>query len=252
MINNQKGFTLVELLLSMVFGLIVLSGVLYVYIAVISSSSATLKASKLNTELMTIMSIITSDIRRSGYWSETGALASENVFNVQGDTAIEVFKSDNTQISENTDLDGTCIVYSYDQDEDGNLDVKEYFGFRLKSGAIEMLTTASITKGDNCNTGSWEKLSEPSSYTISSFTVNPRNSACVNSNEPDGLDDDGANGIDDDDERDCYAITPNAGDITVETREFIIEIAGELTDDSFITHSLTQNVRVRNDLVRVR
>ncbi|WNC67626.1 prepilin-type N-terminal cleavage/methylation domain-containing protein [Thalassotalea nanhaiensis] len=252
MIKNNKGFTLIELLLSMVFGLIVLAGVIYVYVAVIGSTATTLKTSKLNTQLMTIMSVVTGDIRRAGFWAETGSLASENVFNQQGDTAIEAFKSDNTVVSENTNVDGSCIVYAYDKDEDGELDDDEYSGFRLNGQILEMLTTPSVTKGDNCNTGGWETLSEPRIYKIKSFTVNPQNSACVNSNEPDGLDDDGANGVDDDDERDCYSITPNTGDITVETREFIISITGELTDDSFITHSLTQNVRVRNDLVRAR
>ncbi|MDG1733513.1 MAG: prepilin-type N-terminal cleavage/methylation domain-containing protein [Thalassotalea sp.] len=44
--NKQNGFTLIELMLSMVFGLIVLSGVIYIYIAVISSTSSALKSIK--------------------------------------------------------------------------------------------------------------------------------------------------------------------------------------------------------------
>lgn len=251
-VKNNNGFTLIELLLAMVFGLIVLAGVVYIYISVIVSSAATLKGSKLNTQLMTLMSVMSSDIRRAGYWSDTGSLASENVFNMQGDTAIEVFRSDNTVVAEDLDEDAICIVYAYDKDEDGNVDDSDYSGFRLNQQRIEMLTSPAVTKGDNCNTGTWTTLSEPRIYKITELSFNPVNSACVNSNEPDGLDDDTDGDIDNDDERDCYNVTPNVDDISVETREFQITIRAELTEDTFVTHKLTQTVRVRNDLVRVR
>jgi type IV pilus assembly protein PilW len=45
--------------------------------------------------------------------------------------------------------------------------------------------------------------------------------------------------------------TGGSGNITVETREITITLAGTLTNDTFVRLTQTQNVRVRNDLVRV-
>lgn len=251
-VSKTSGFTLVELLLSIVFGLIVLSGVIYIYISVIVSSSATMKSSKLNTQLMTIMTVMTNDIRRAGFWSNVSDLASENPFNVADDTVVQVFKADDTKISENTNENGVCILYSYDEDQDGEVDGAEYFGFKLLNETVYMRTEVS-GDADTCATsGDWTELSEARIYKVDSLTFNPGDSACVNSNEPDGIDNDGANGIDDDDERDCYAITPNSDDVTVETREIEITMSGYLTDDSFVRFNITQNIRIRNDLVRIR
>ena len=252
---NNKGFTLVELLISMVLGLVVLAGVTYIYVAVISSSAATLKSSKLNTQLMIVMSVITNDIRRAGYWSETDELASANPFNVEDDSALVVVDSmsSNLPIKNNTDKDGECLLYSYDLNENQELDSdSEYFGIRLNSGAIEMRTASEVTDGDNCNNGSWEQLTDRDLYTITSLSFNPVGSSCINNSEPDGTDNDGANGIDDDGERDCYSITPDANDITVETREIRISMGATLVSDSNVSYSLSETIRVRNDLVRVR
>ncbi|TRX54416.1 prepilin-type N-terminal cleavage/methylation domain-containing protein [Thalassomonas sp. M1454] len=255
MIKLHKGFTLIELLLSMVFGLIVLSGVTYIYVAVVGSSASTLKSSKLNTELMTIMSVMTNDVRRAGYWANTADLASENPFQQLGVSALTVVNSSssNTQITDDSSVDGECLLYSYDLDEDGELGLgTEFFGFRLNAGAIEMRVTSTITEGDNCNDGSWEQISDPDLYTVNSLAFNRQNSACVNTSEPDGIDNDGVDGIDNDGERDCYDVTPETLDVTVETREINITISASLVNDTEVNHTVSETVRVRNDLVRVR
>lgn len=250
---KASGFTLVELLLSIVFGLIVLAGVIYIYVAVVVSSTATMKSSKLNTQLMTIMTVMTNDIRRAGYWSNVSNLASANPFNQIDDTVVQIFKADNSKITENTDDDGVCILYAYDKDEDGVVDIDEYFGFKVLAEIVYMRTAVTGT-ADTCATAAdWTELSEPRIYKIDTLTFNPNDSACVNSNEPDGVEDGGdAAVVDDDDERDCYLTAPNTADVTVETREIEINMSGYLADDPFVTFNITQNIRVRNDLVRVR
>lgn len=255
MINNNKGFTLIELLLSMVFGLIVLSGVIYIYIAVIGSSSSALKSSKLNTELMIIMSVITNDARRAGYWANAEDLASENPFQQLGLSALAVVNSEssNTELTENSTVDGECLLYSYDLDEDGDLDLgTEFFGFRLKRGVIQMRVDSTITEGVNCNDGTWDDLTDSDLYIVSSLAFNRQNSACVNTSEPDGIDNDGADGIDNEGERDCYEVIPETLDVTVETREIKVTISAYLVNDTEVNHTVSESVRVRNDLVRVR
>jgi prepilin peptidase dependent protein B len=43
-----------------------------------------------------------------------------------------------------------------------------------------------------------------------------------------------------------------SGDITVETREIVITLSGQLANDAFVNMTLNQTVRVRNDWVRMR
>lgn len=271
---NLHGFTLVELLLSIALGLVVISGVLYVYIAVVVSSSSVLKSSKLNTQMMTIMSVMVNDIRRAGYWRNPTYLnPSDNPFNVEDDSLLVVIASkvDNTVIKrvvpvpdpEPELVPGSCILFSYDSNNNGLLDNSsannnEYFGYRWDgTDKIQMRTlgVASITAG--CNDGSgnvWVDLTDNDIYQIDSLTFNPQGSTCVNSSEPDGENSDGEGINDDDIEYNCNFVVPvsGSGHITVDTREILIEMSGSLKNDPSVTSSIFQTIRVRNDLVRVR
>ncbi|WOH39166.1 hypothetical protein RI844_08070 [Thalassotalea fonticola] len=259
-LSFNKGFTLIELLLSMIFGLIVLSGVIYVYLAVIVSSSETLKSTKLNTQLMTIMSVMVNDIRRAGFWDNPNALPSaDNPFNVDDDTLLTIFSSATASVDENTDTDGYCLLFTYDKNGDGSVDAAgdvEYFGFRYSrsDGAVEMAVNTAQVPAITCSGGTWHSLSDPELIEITSLTFNPAESACVNSSEPDGLDSvsDADTTVDDDGEKDCYTVTPTVGQMTVETREILITLAGRLKSDSEVTAKIKQTVRVRNDVVRMR
>src|SRR5664279_3838021 len=64
--NKQRGFTLIELMISIVIGLIILAAVLGMFVSMIKSDSDNLKAIRLNHELRAAMSLITRDIRRAG------------------------------------------------------------------------------------------------------------------------------------------------------------------------------------------
>ncbi|MDN3651700.1 hypothetical protein QWY77_02840 [Thalassotalea ponticola] len=259
--SRQMGFTLVELLLSMVFGLIVISGITAVYVAVLSSSSETLRAAKLNSQLMTMMTVIANDVRRAGYWhNEDRDLPSTNPFNVEDDSLLAIVKSigDNSKIVEDTDEAGRCILYSYDRNENGDVDDigadNEYFGVRLNDGVVEIRNQGSVTDGDNCSNGVWEAISDADLYQVTELSFNPVGSACVNASEPNDLDspNDADADVDNDIEADCYQIDPVAGDVTVETREILITLAAQLNADANVVAQIQQSVRVRNDVVRIR
>ncbi|KGJ88255.1 PulJ/GspJ family protein [Thalassotalea sp. ND16A] len=259
--NTLAGFTLIELMLSMVFGLIVLSGLTSIYLAVVTSSSDTLKNTKLNSQLMTIMGIMADDIRRAGYWSNSNLLApTDNPFNQVDDSRLVIVKSvtDKTKIVEDSNIDGSCILYSYDRDEDGLVDNSssryEYYGFRLNGGTVQVRSSGSVTQGDSCTNGNWYDLSDDDLYQIDTLTFNPRNSSCANSSEPDGSDSDNDtnNDVDDESEKDCYRVAAAAGHVTVETREILITLGGSLKNDANVKAQYSQSIRVRNDLVRVR
>jgi len=112
---------------------------------------------------------------------------------------------------------------------------------------------AANARHDSCADAddNWVDVTDGDSVTVETLNFSLGASECLNSREPDGLDNDGTNGVDDAAETDCYATVPVAGsdDITIETRQVTITIAGRLTGAPDVRAVLTQDVRVRNDLV---
>lgn len=68
--DNQKGFSLVELLVGLAAGLTLLSGVIGIFSATVGSTGYNLKMTRLNQELRTVMDLMARDIRRAGYWGK--------------------------------------------------------------------------------------------------------------------------------------------------------------------------------------
>lgn len=258
--RTQTGLTLIELLVSMLLGIVVVGGVTTAYVSISGSATTTLSQNKLNSQLASIMTMMVRDIRRAGYRGNQTAAdlldPSTNVFNLVDDTALEVHTAANVEVAGGSNTVGTCVVYAYDRDDDGLLDNNEITGFRLNGGGVEMRTsgdTAANARHDACNDAddTWADLSDPATVTVTQFALTVTNSECLNTREPDGIDNDGANGIDDAAEADCYAQAAAVGDITVETRQVTIAMTGQSVADPNITATIAQDVRARNDLVRI-
>ena len=258
-IKKQAGMTLIELMIGMLVGLFIVGGVISVYVAVAASSGDTLKQSRLNQEMSAIMNVMSNDIRRAGYWSDAaGSQPQDNPFAQYNTTAnddstalevrdavADVFISDTAS--------GSSIIYSYDTDEDDSLDAGDRLGFRWRGAgnALEMRTGGTIA--DSCTNGTWVAVNNTNSITINALTFDLANSRCINSSEPDEEEDGGDAGVlDDGPEYDCYVVTPDADEATTEIREVNIILQAELATDSLVSASMTQTVRVRNDLVRIR
>lgn len=272
--SSQTGFTLTELLVTLALGMSVISSVLIGYLATYTSSMNTLAASKMNQDLNAVMNLMITEFRRAGYSGDAATIASPtaNIFNQIDDTTLEVYDTmaGNTQLvpagdgswtnnfgGTPTATEGSCIVYAYDLDEDGVVDANELGGFRLNNGAVEMRTLGNVADPDTCSSTSntWNALTDTDFLTVSDLVFNLDNSRCINTREPDGINNDPGEDatIDEADEADCYDTLPVAasGDITVETRQISITLTGNLASDSFVRISMNQEVRVRNDLVRI-
>lgn len=256
----------------MALGLSIVGSILVGYMATYTSSMDTLAASRMNQDLNAVMNLMISEFRRAGYSGNAATASSPttNVFNQPASTALRVIDS----MTGNTELapvgngtwsnggavtQGSCILYAYDRDEDGVVDTDELNGFRLNTvtGAVEMRRLGVLATPASCTNGTWDALTDPNFITVSVLTFNLDNSECLNTREPDGIDNDlgGSPAIDNAEEADCYDSplpTAASGDVTVETRQIRSTITGNLANDAFVQISLTQDVRVRNDLVRVR
>ena len=64
--SMQRGFTLIELMISIVIGLIILTAVIGMFVTMIKADNDYLKSIRLNQELRSSMSLITRNIRRAG------------------------------------------------------------------------------------------------------------------------------------------------------------------------------------------
>jgi type IV pilus assembly protein PilW len=262
--SKQLGLSLVELMVSVAAGMIVVMGVTSVYISTIVSSSDTLKQSRLNQELSTIVSVMSNDIRRAGIWQGTGTIRytspQNNPFAVADNTALTVVDQPS-----NTTIDpfggawpgtssGDCILYAYDNPNAGTLgtlDNSDIYGFRLNGNVIQIRSQgdASGTDNDLCTTGTWTDMSDAQAIAITNLSFNLVNSACINTAEPNEEDDNGNGTVNEDAEKDCYTVHPSSGDITTETRQVDITITGQVINDVLLKSTLEQSIRVRNDLV---
>lgn len=272
-LSGHSGFTITELLITIALGISIVGSVLVGYLATYTSSMDTLAASKMNQDVNAVMGLLISELRRAGYSgsASTATTPTTNVFNQVDDTALEVIDSvvsnfqlvsagDGTWINAGGSLaatTGTCIVYAYDLGDDGVVDADELGGFRLNNGAVEMRTAGDVSNPDTCSStgNTWQALTDNSFITVSVFTFNLDNSECLNTREPDGVDNDADTVIDNAEEADCYDAplpTGGSGDITVETRQIRITLTANLAADPFVQTTQTQDVRIRNDLVRIR
>lgn len=156
--SSLKGFTLVELMISMTLGLTLVAGVFSVYTGTISSSSHFVSYAKLDQELRAIMDLITREVRRAGY------------------DASNAGSTTNFGINESS---SGCLRYSYDMGSppDGSLQTSEQFGFKLTNKIVKFGTSAT-----SCTNGTWNDVSDSNLVEISNlnFTLDK---LCVNLND---------------------------------------------------------------------
>jgi type IV pilus assembly protein PilW len=265
--SRQRGLTVVELMVGLLVGMLVVAGVLSVYLSTLESSGSTLKSSRLNQEMSALLNIMANDIRRAGYWGNADFTnPQDNPFNridstAANTTALRVHNNssgayvDVTYHATLANRVGSCVVYTYDADADGTLDNNEKYGFRWDGtgNAIRMRTSG--TGGTNqcaSNNDNWDTITDTSTTTITGLSFDLSNTKCLNVAEPDGEEDGGAAGTADDPlEYDCYTVTPDTDNKSVEVREVLITLSAELADDPSVKATMSQTVQVRNNLVRV-
>lgn len=243
---GNDGFTLIELMIAILIGLIIIVAIGTIYITTYRSSSDTLKSAQLNHDMGTTALLMMNDIRRAGYWggAVTGSEPKDNPF-VTGTANLQIIGSD-------------CILYTYDANASGfltpadqtdDIDGTEYYGFKLNNGTVQMRLSGSTTA--DCDDGVWVNLMDSAEINITDLrfsyvpdAVNIPNisatSRCLNvSAEPQELSN-----------KNCASAIAD-GDITageiVETRQVLYSMTGTLVDDATVLKTLSGSVKVRND-----
>jgi len=198
-------------MISITVGLIVMAGVLGIFVNTVKASSDAMKMTRLNQELRAAMDVMTRDIRRAGYWGKAStsigfgpAVSNVNPFDVIAPGATD-------------GVANSCIIYSYDEDKDGVVDEHEYFGFRLKSSAVQ-----SREENENCTASEeWKDITDKQSILITALKFEFTNPKTV-------------------------AVNPG-GASKIKVREVTITLQGELKNDSSVKREIKDAVRVRSD-----
>lgn len=221
----SRGFSLVEMMVASLIGLIMLAGITYIFTNTVKTNTDALKSAHLHQELRAIMDIMIQDIRRSGYWSKAVCTIRSNILqpNTSASLCDGIAGQPNPFDVITINSENTCILYSYDATPNGIQDISpnkqnipdERFGFRVNDGAIEMRQG-----GADCETGGWQDISDSRSILITQLQFSSNNSKFTE-------------------------INTNLGRIV--TRKIDIQLQGQLITDPGTERTVISGVHVRND-----
>jgi len=149
--TRQRGFSLVELMVAMVLGLIVSGAVIALMIAIIHSNRLTLQSTRLNQELRATLAVIANDLRRARAVDDPLSMA--------------VVPGGNPYRAVSTATAG-CVVYAYDGAIDGPWHV-----IKLDSGRVVLQGAA--TKPENCSPAGTPEVLGSNQVEITGLTFTP-------------------------------------------------------------------------------
>jgi type IV pilus assembly protein PilW len=140
----MHGFSLTELMVGSLVGLLVIAGALQLYMLNLRGTTDNLRLSRLNQELRATLELLRNDLRRAGYWAiEPGA----------ANPADNPFQADGVDVrlgQAGVGPSGTAGPNT----SNANL---EQFGFRLRAGQVQMRNGGGTF---DCTSGSWQAVTE--------------------------------------------------------------------------------------------
>lgn len=153
------GFTLVELMISIVIGLIVIGAVITFTVSTVQAYGENIRSTRLTQDLRTSVNVITRELRRAGFDSAsvTRVLTSTTPSNFNAVT-----------------VNGNCVTYEYDRGVGGwggAAAATELRGVRLNtaSGALQLNASgAAVSCGGT--SADWVDISDPQVVEITKFT----------------------------------------------------------------------------------
>tara|TARA_R110002095_G_scaffold45864_8_gene41105 strand:- start:3695 stop:4435 length:741 start_codon:yes stop_codon:yes gene_type:complete len=235
--HKSSGFTLIELLIASVLGIVVIGSVITVFATTVRYNSDNLQMIRLNQELRGVMSLISRDLKRAGYFNSAAVTT----------TYLDTFGGTDTGFYGYND----CVYFAYDIDADGldtditppssvYDDASDFIAYKLASGEIKQgkgTNDAIDTPGSfSCtNNISWEAITEyapgtddRSDIQITQLQFEPECSIAGGAVASD-------------------FICTGTG---VEVRNMVITITGQVitpVDNTVVSRTLTETIKLRND-----
>jgi prepilin peptidase dependent protein B len=207
--THQRGLSLIELMIGITVALFIAAAGGSMLVGQLREHRALALEARLTQDLRTAADLITRDLRRAGYWGNTGAVAGANPYaTLTPDTAA---------------ADAVSLRYSMDASENNVVDGNEQFGFRLRAGVIELQLGA----------GNWQALTDAGTLTVTAFSVTPSvqdlslASFCASA---------------------CAAGSATCPPHQ-QVRRLTVVISATLVSDARVTRSVRSDVRVRTDAI---
>lgn len=231
-ITLSQGFSLVELMVSLVAGLIVIGAVGAFMMSSFQSNAEFVASTRLSQELRNSIDFVSRELRRAGY--------DETAVKYVALPAASTAKSNFAPFL----IDGSCVIYAYDRTPGDpgkvNLFNGEIRGVRRVVvngvGVIEFAESATgltpacggaaatyTTYPPTCNAASgWCALSDPRILNISEFTLDNTGS---------------------------LSLTGGGGVSPLQVRDVTVRLKGNLIGDLDVTRSVESSIRIRADCV---
>ena len=148
--KNMGGFSLVELMVGLVAGLILLGSVMALVAANLQNNAATVRDMRTTEESRALTEVMARELRRNGYVGDALRLIGS------GSTS-----DDFPQVEV---LTSSCIAYGFDNDADGVLDAGEHRLFSLgavdgRGVVLRKLSTAAATVFTSADCGTGDQIS---------------------------------------------------------------------------------------------
>lgn len=224
---REEGYTLIELMIGLIVGLIVLSGVIYIFLATLSSSRDVLNSTRLNQELSVLNDVIAGEIRRSGYWYVSASTAS-GADSPYADLTDEI----DLAVVSDAGPSVNCVLFSYDRDEDQTVETDERSGFRrvLDGGIGVVRIKRSGSSMTDCTEGNWEAITDPAFLDVTDFTI-AQTEVCFSSVDR------------------SLIVNCTASSAFVGIRKIDFEVSGQVESDPTWSGTVTDSVKIRNNKV---
>lgn len=236
-LNLRRGFSMVELLVALVAGLIIVGTATTLYTSIIRANATSVQLSALNLGMQGLLDVMERDIRRAGYFANASLNLSRDangnpviaptnrtaMFSLMASAGSSTTTwQDMQRISVAAPL-YDCILLRYDANDDGAIaGTNEILGYRFKSAALglefrQWATVATqLTTPSQCNddTG-WNNISQDGQVRLTSVT---------------------------------FAITPAAGfSVPTGQRTITVSMVGQSEQRPALSLTLQRQVRMRND-----
>jgi type IV pilus assembly protein PilW len=227
--REQRGLSLVELMVGVAVGLVVVAGAALLTSTQISENRRLMIETQLQQDMRASMDIITRELRRVGTLRDGMVL--QGLYSEPGARSHNRAANETTTVHA-TDVDN--LVYCYFP----AIGTNTGFGIRLTAGGVIQRGTGS----NSCTSaGTYQDLTDEAVLNITDFRIRPLHSSTLRLPCP-KLCDNGTPADPSDDHTDCW---PN-----VMVREFEVTMTGRARNDANVQRTLTSRVRVRNDLIR--
>lgn len=216
-LRNQRGFGLIEMLISMALSLLAVSVMVILMASTLGTGTATIQMSRLSQELRASMQLMSRDLRRANFHSSF-----YNCYaNVDCRTDLGIASYVNTIHINDAE---NCFWYWLDRDGDGDLSNDAVGGFRYSTiggiGVIQMRTSGNSAANCDDDDG-WELITDPNTVEITSFVVS---------------------------DSDSYTETLSAsGDVQV-VEKIRLNINGRMASNPSVQREIQDLVLIRNDI----